>query len=337
MKSKLKKAIYISLLIIASVIIYFGYNSGMKREEQASFVIGTNPNLPTLTLYTSSAITTPQLAFWAAVNRGEFSEHFNLIVRLYRSIDEIQNLMLAGKGDIWIAHTGGFAMAFNRGAPVTVAVITAWKKFYIVTSDATYHSLEDLAGKTVAYSPPGSPGFSLFKNLVSADIPDIRLQAYHGRELQMLLLNGKVETAILPEPIVSMMLIKNSKLRIVGNMEELYGKKYGLEPLLPLAGIGFNRLTAEKYPGIANLIQDSVVRNSKDIQSDKKLAISNLPDSFRSEIPEDVAVMSLERDVILARPAYEVYALINDYLSITIPDYNKETSKISDKEFLWQN
>ena len=134
-----------------------------------------------------------------------------------------------------------------------------------------------------------------------------------------------------------MMLVKNPELRIVGNLEEIYGKKYGVEPLLPLAGIGLNRLTAEKYPGIANLIQDAVVRNSNDIKSDKKRAISNLPDSFKSEIPEDIAVKSLERDVILARPAYEVSGLIQDYLSIIIPDYNKEMSKISAKEFLWQN
>ena len=172
---KIKKSIYILLLLFVAVIMYFGYNAGIKREKQASFVIGTKPDLPTLTLYTSPAVTTPQLAFWAAVKQGEFSGHFNLKVRLWRSIDEVQNLMLAGKGDIWTAHTGGFAMAFNRGAPVTVAAITAWKKFYIVTSDMTYRGLEDLSGKTLAYSPPGSPGFALFKNLVSADISDIKL------------------------------------------------------------------------------------------------------------------------------------------------------------------
>jgi len=335
MKIIRKSAIILTALILISVILY-GWHLSSEIEKTAILKIGSNPDVPTLVLYTSATVTSPQIPFWAAFEKNNLSELFNLEVKLWRNIEDVQSVMLAGKGDLWIAHTDGFAMAAERGAPVSILAVTGWRKFYIITGNKDYRNIDSLKGTTVAYAPPGSPGVAIFNEITGGNSTGIKLQAYQGRELQMLMLSGKVNTALLPEPLVTMLLIKNPALRVMDNLEKLYGEKTGGPPILPIAGMGVNRNTAEKYPEIIRAIEESMKRIAPLLEADREKSIKYLPESFRDEIPGEIARQSMSRDIIFVKSGHESKKEIYDYLRITTPRLADDNGEIKlEREFLW--
>lgn len=335
---KRKNFLIILSLVILSVIIIYGWSLNKKSDELAEYIEGNNPDIPTLVFYTTGLSTTPQIPFWAALRKGEFEGLFNLRVRMWRNTDDLQSVILAGKGDIWLGHTEGFAMAAKRGAPVSVIAITGWRKFYIITSRKDYNGIESLRNRTVAYAPPGSPGIAIFNKIIKGRIEGIKLQPSQGKELQMMMLCGKADTAILPEPLVSMLLLKNPDLRVVESLEELYGRERGTPPLMPLAGFAVNRNTAEKYPEIVKAIQESIIRNSLELKDKKLEAVKYLPEYFEKDISPEVALRSLDRDVILSKRGTDCADEINDYLKTAAPGLlDANGNPDLDSGFLWQD
>lgn len=334
---KRKKLLIIFFVIILSVIIFYGWRLDKTSDGLTEFVEGNNPNLPTLVFYTTGLSTTPQIPFWAALRKGEFNDLFNLRVRLWRNTDDLQSVILAGKGDIWLGHTEGFAMAAKRGAPVSVIAITGWRKFYIITSRDDYQGIESLSNRTVAYAPPGSPGIAIFNEVTKGRLRGVTLQPSQGKELQMMMLSGKADTAILPEPLVTMLIIKKPDLRVVESLEELYGRERGTPPLMPLAGFAVNSKTAEKYPEIIKAIQESIIRNSIELKDKKTKAVKCLPEYFKKEISREVAVRSLERDVILSKRGTDCAKEIDDYLKTATPGLlDADGNPGLPEGFLWQ-
>jgi NitT/TauT family transport system substrate-binding protein len=320
---------------LAVAAVAGGYLS-VRSDARDGFIEGDNPNVPTLTFYTSSMATTPQLAFWAALRKGEFRNLFNVRVRLWRNTDDLQSVILAGKGDIWLGHTDGFALAKTRGAPVVLLAITGWRKFYIVATDPRRRGLDALARKTVAYAPPGSPAVAILRRIMGDGFSGLRLQAYQGRELEMLLMDGRVEAAIVPEPIVSMLLARNGNLRVVGSLEDIYGAKTGGPPRLPIAGIAVNANTAAKHPGIVDAILSAMLRSSAELGRDPAGAVKYLPSSFGSDIPQSIVLESMSRDIIFAKRAAEAEQEIAQYLEMALASPSGKRREVSlGRGFLW--
>jgi len=178
-------AAIIVLLILAALAIRGGIVA-LRGDADNVFYEGTNPSLPTLDIYTSGGATTPQLALFAAIREGDFRNLFNFRIHLWKNPDDLLTNVMAGKGDIWIGHTDGFAMARMNGAPVQMIVFTSFHKFYIISS-AKISRWEELAGSRAAYAPPGSPAFALMQRVIKTASVNLILEPYQGRELELLM------------------------------------------------------------------------------------------------------------------------------------------------------
>ena len=335
LRSMKKISVILSFFLIAAALIAGGYFS-MKSDRLGEFSEGNNPDVPTLVFYTSSAVTTPQLAFWAALRKGRFSHLFNLKVRLWQNTDDLQSVVLAGKGDLWLAHTEGFAMAAKRGAPVTLLAVTGWRKFHIVTSRHDYKDFASLKDGSIAFAPPGTPAVHIFNELMGSERNPVDIRVYQGRQLALLMLDERVDTAILPEPLVSMLLMRNKKLRVVESLEELYGRMTGSEPFIPLAGLAMNRNTAGKYPEIAKAIQYAVMEMSAELKGDSAGAVEWLPAYFEKDMPKEVVRQSMKRDIIMAERAAACEAALARYFRMVLPSMTDGKGRLNlDRGFLW--
>lgn len=334
MKKGTIAATIISLLLAALAI--WGGMVAFRGDADNVFYEGSNPDLPTLDIYTFGGATTPQLAFFAAIREGDFRSLFNFRIHLWKNPDDMLSNVMAGKGDIWIGHTDGFAIARMNGAPVQMIVFTSFHKFYILSS-AKISRWEQLAGSKVAYAPPGSPAFALMQAVMNTASAELILEQYQGRELELLMASGRIKTAVLPEPLVTLMLSKNRELKVVANVENLFCSVIGLSSSVPVAGIAINENTARMYPGKVAEFQKIILNRSEILKGEGKKAARYFPEYFQNYMPLTIVEQSLGRDTISAEKGSDVKNHLGIYLKAIYPEIFKNTD-MTDwcGSFLWE-
>ncbi|MBE9573391.1 MAG: ABC transporter substrate-binding protein [Proteobacteria bacterium] len=322
---------------VLTIVIVVGGYFAFKDDSGSSEQYGDNPRLPTLIFYTTGLATTPQLPLWAGVKHGEVTKLFNLKIELWKNLDDLQSILLAGKGDIWLGHIEGFALAKKRGSPICLLAVTGWRKFYIVSKNEEHKSIESFYGHTLPFAPIGSPAVPILKAILKDKASQIAFQPHEPKQLIMMLIRGKVDCALVPEPLVTMMLNKVKGLKIVLNVEDLYGEKTGGEARMPIAGVAVNTETARKYPKKIKALQKILVSMADLLNKDKSKSLNVLPDSFNRFVSREMATQSLSRDIIFVKTARKAEAEIIKYFKIISPSLITDDGKLAlDNSFLWE-
>ncbi len=274
------------------------------------------------TIYTTGQATSPQIPFWAALDRGDLDLPLN--IKFWKSLDNLQGLMLAGKGDLWVGHVDGFAKAASRGAPVQLLSVTGWKKFYILSRDKNIKSFDDFLalpkGHPVAIAPPHSPVVPVLRAMEATALPHFHYVPQQPKQLALSVMKNESDLVILPEPLVTVLLHKVPELKIIANVEAEYGKMMGKDPVLPLAGIAINTNTARQHPELAAAIRDALEKQEARLRMDPASGIAALPKSFEGFIAKDLALQSMQRDLIRVETAQEAKAAILEYLDLITPE-----------------
>jgi NitT/TauT family transport system substrate-binding protein len=270
---------------------------------------------PTLELVTSAGATTPQIPLWAAVQNDPEGRLFRLHTTLWKDSDHLQTLLLGGRGDLWVGHLEGFARARLRGAPIRVLAITGWKKFYLLSSRDDIRALEDLAGRTVYYTPPGSPAVPLLQALLPAEIlASIDLTPSPPAALGLQVLRGRADIVLAPEPLVTSLMIKAPGLRTVLNMESEFARRHGGGDRLPVAGIAVREDLLDEHPERFRLLLAAMIRQAEALRAEAPAAAASLPEAFTAYIPRATVIESLARDVLDVAPAAAVRGRIALFL-----------------------
>jgi len=330
---KFSAPVIIISLALTALAVWGGFVA-FRGDPGTVFYEGDNPALPVLDIYTSGGATTPQLALFAAIREGDLRDLFNFRIHIWKNPDDLLSNVMSGKGDLWIGHTEGFAVARMRGAPVQMLIFTSFHKFYILTS-VNVTSWEGLSGSRVAYAPPGSPAFALMRKVMEGSGHKLILEPYQGKELELQMVSGKVRSAILPEPLVTQMLAINGGLKIIAGVEDLFSAKTG-EPV-PVAGIGVNENTARKYRDKIAKLQKILLVRSEILSREGKKAARYFPGYFDKYLPRATVEQSLVRDTISSVQNSALENALAVYLNAVYPDIfkNKNTNEWC-RSFLWQ-
>lgn len=331
----MKKSIVLLLLPLALLTAAGGYLA-WRDSTDTELVFGTRTEVPTLTVYTTGLATTPQFPFWGAVRHGMILQYCNLRVRMWKSVDDLRGLLLAGKGDLWLGHIEGFAQAHAAGAPVRILTVSGWKKFYLLSRDPAVRKLADLNGRELPYAPAGSPAVPILKAVATDAERDIRYRAFEPKQLAVALLRGDIQTALAPEPLVSSLLAKVEGLKIVTSVEELYGRRTGTPPRLPLAGMAVNRHTADHYPQVIELLVYEMMAAAHRLKKNPEQGIDHLPQAFGQFVSRETVRQSLSRDLVLTRPAAEIRTDIEAYLAILNPDAPPPAEGDPSGDLIWK-
>lgn len=288
-----------------------------------------------LSVYTSGQATTPQMAFWKALADKDLT--FSVDVHYWKNLDDLRGLLLAGKGDIWIGHVDGFALAAMRGAPVRLLSVTGWKKFYLLSNNPKVNNFSDLMKLSeeteIAVAPPQSPGLAVLRSMEKLSLPHFEYAPYDPKQLALKAMKNELEFLMLPEPLVTVLLKKAPQYHIVASVEEEYGKMAGKEAKLPMAGIAMNTRTLEKYPDLADKISDALLLQEQALIENPELGLEALPDEFEKFIPKAMVRASLKRDVICVRSAADAKDSVIEYLQMLFPAKITEGSSALPKTF----
>jgi NitT/TauT family transport system substrate-binding protein len=305
---------------------------------------GSPKGLPPLSFHTSGLATTPQMALWRVISSGALPELADLRVEYWKNLDDLRGLLLAGKGDIWLGHTEGFAQAALRGAPVRLLAVTSWRKFSILTRRPGVATVDDLAGPggpkdariRVAVAPPQSPALPVLRELEKHGLPRLAYAPHEPRQAMLEAINGDLDTLLLPEPLATVLLNRDPRFRILVQLEDLYGELTGHEPLLPMAGVAVHARLAKERPAFVSALRDAVLAAGAEIAADPDLGVAALPEAFEKFVDKPTVRRSLGRDRLLARSAGESRAAVLRYLAMVLPEAVKAdgTSNLPDG-FFW--
>ncbi|MCK5803228.1 MAG: ABC transporter substrate-binding protein [Lentisphaeria bacterium] len=325
----LRKIVLFVLLVAVLVGAGLTALSSLRRSDSSS-----PSGAPRLVFYTNPAATTPQLPLWACAADGELERLFRLEMRLWKSTEHLQTLVLAGEGDLWLGHIEGFARARQQGAPVVLLAVTGWRKMALVTRRDDISTLADLCGRTVPYAPPGSPALPIARALLGDMADQVVFQPVHPRKLVMQLIRGDADIGLLPEPVVTMLLDKSSTCHVAFNLEDFYAPRNRGRARMPLAGLAVHAAFAQRHPERVEQLLRILKTKAVELNRAPERAPELLPEAFSSSIPRRIVKQSLARDVIMVEAARDVEDEINAFLALVTPELGGVDTHFP-KDFIW--
>lgn len=155
--------------------------------------------------------------------------------------DEIVAKISSGEADIAAVPTNLAATLYNKtSGGVQLAAVTTLGVLYLLTAgDAKIGSVADLKGKTVYATGQGAtPEYAIDYILRQNGLTpgkDVTVE-YKGEhaELASLVIAGKADIAVLPEPFVTQVLMKNSSAKIALDLTKEWQKAAGDKSVLTM-------------------------------------------------------------------------------------------------------
>ena len=297
---------------------------------------GDSSTVPELRFCTNPGATTPQLPIWSAVRADAAGKTVRLKIETWRQPVQLQTALLAGEGDLWLGHIDGIARARAAGAPVVLLAVTGWRKMSVVSYDAKVSTPRDLLGRALPYAPKGSPAVALLRSLLGADADRVLFEPRAPKQLALLLTQRQVDSALLPEPLVSTLLGKLPDLRLAFDLEDAYGAHRQGPARIPWAGLAAHERVLREHPERLAALIAAMKEAATRLCADLDAAPTCLPKEFAAAVPRAALRASLDRDLILVKSADEVRDEIRAYLELAIPDAFTGQASWFDHGFLWR-
>ncbi|MDR2387793.1 MAG: hypothetical protein LBE80_09460 [Deltaproteobacteria bacterium] len=287
-----------------------------------------------LTVYTAMTATTAQLPLLGAISQG-WPEGGQVKVEYWKNLEDLRALVLAGKGDVWVGHLETLYRAAARGAPVSLVAVTVWRKFYFISAPLPQEpggpavqpkdvsQLLNLAAKnnlTVTASPQNSPQASLLDELknIHGAFPT---ESLPPQQLILELIKGQRLIALMPEPMASLALSKDPKLKIIGSLEEQYSKDFGGDGYLPQAGVAVNLNLVKTQPHLVAALLSLMTQSVADLETKPVSAkIALFPPEVLKAVGPQVLEASLSLEPLIIKSAHEVKDRVEDFLLLAAPD-----------------
>lgn len=209
--------------------------------------------------------------------------------------DDVTSSIISGNVDIAAVPVNLASVLYNKTeGEVNVIALNTLGVLYIVNSDGTVNSIDDLKGKTIgatgqASTPEYVLNYVLKMNGIDPE-KDVKIEYYTDHsELATKMISGDVTIGMLPEPQVSTVLIKNEGCKTVINMTEEWNK-VAPDSALVQGCIVARREFVEKYP-------DSV----KDFLEEYKASVEFANTS--ADAPQVIADLGIVGSVAIATRA----------------------------------
>lgn len=131
--------------------------------------------------------------------------------------------MLKREGDIAVVPSNFSAQLYNKNLGYKILGTVGWGSFYVVSRE-NIKSLEELKGKEVYTFGKGLTPDIIFQSILDKkgiDKKDIKINYLsNGNEVASLYLGKKVDTIVIPEPMLSKVLSKSLSSNIVANLND---------------------------------------------------------------------------------------------------------------------
>ncbi|MHB8157412.1 MAG: ABC transporter substrate-binding protein [Desulfocucumaceae bacterium] len=240
----------------------------------------------------------------------------NVEVTWYQKTEEAMSRIIEDKVDISIIPVNSMAILYNKGVDLQLGAVCTWGILHMVSGDPQVKGWNDLKGKTIAV---GAMGFSpdlVFRTLLAKHGlkagEDLNLVYGTSPEIAQMLIAKKLTLAVLPEPLVTSVLLKNKELKTVLNLEREWEIAFPASHGLPQAGLAVSKRFISQNPAAWQLFYQRY--------NESLIAYMNHPEKIGAEeekifnLPAAVIRESLGRSNLKLQGALEARDPVNRYL-----------------------
>lgn len=166
--------------------------------------------------------------------------------------DVLASKIISKEADIAIIPSNLASNLYNKDIDIKLVSTSVWGILYLVSSDDSIKTWEDLKGKEITTIGRNLTPDAILSYLIKANGlkvgKDIKLTYINSApELAQLFLAGKIDIAIIPEPILSSVLMKKKDTNIIFNIQDEWKKT-----------------TKVAIPQVVMIAQGDLVKNNKE-------------------------------------------------------------------------
>ena len=303
------------------------------EEEQAAKTDGTGKQTEGPVEITISALKGPSgigmvrlLEETPAYGRDVKGEY-----RIAGSPDVLVSRLLSEEVDIATLPTNIAVKLYNKGVPYRFGAVTGFGLLYLLSRDPGVMGIEDLEGKDVYNIGRGATPDFMFRYLLSElgidPVEDVAVRFTYGHpELAKMLIAGKVETGVLPEPFVTQVLMKSDDVRIAADFQRLWrqvqegaeaGVDTGSGPSYPMTCVVIREDLLEDRPEAVKVFLDSYRSSIEWVKANPEQA-GKLSEKHGIGMPAPVAEAAVPRLNLAFVPGSEAKEMMNRYLQVLL-------------------
>ena len=255
--------------------------------------------------------------------------------------DILVSKLLSGEFDISALPTNLAATLYNKDAGYQLLAMNTWGVLYVVSTDTSITSWDDLKGRTINTFGLGATPDVVFRYLLSENNidPDKDVTIDYSIpqiEIANAMIAGKVDTALLPEPLVTMVTTKNSDLKIVMDLQSEWKKIHGEDIPMAQGSLVVKKEFAEKNPEIVaaflNLYEESISWVNTSLEQ-----AGVLVEKHNIGMPAKIAEKAIPRSNIRFMTAMDARQSVESYLEVLF-NFSPQTvgGKIPDEGFYYR-
>ncbi|WP_370676630.1 ABC transporter substrate-binding protein [Pleomorphomonas sp. PLEO] len=240
---------------------------------------------------------------------------------VWRTADQMRAGVVSGDISLFAAPSYAAANLFNRGAGVRLVNVLTWGLLYIFAGQGVrLERIEDLRGKTLLVGAKNdAPDLLTRFVLKSAGLDpdrDVSL-SYVGTSAEAvpLLLAGKADAAVLPEPAASAAEIRAKQAGVAVtralDVTELYAVRSGRPAGIPQAGLAVTDAFLEAHPDVVAALHAASVEAAGWVGDNPKAAAGLIADQLK--LPAPIIEASLPRFRLKVMSAWDAKADLEAY------------------------
>ena len=239
----------------------------------------------------------------------QIGEKYKINYEMLNATDLLNTRIIKQEAHIAIVPTTLAAQSFNKDLGYVICGTSTWGNLYIVGKEEL-SSLDELRGKTLhtfgrGLTPDVVLSFIMDHNGIDRE-KEVEMVYLNGAaEVGPLLIAGKADYGLLPEPILSAVLLKNPDLKVVFDLNSMWSEATG---------------TTKGYP------QSSLVIKKELIDKDPKFVEDFLKAYVESQnwgLDNIEALGDLSEKLVLGPPKM---AIVNGKDRLGLHDFNMEDS-----------
>ncbi len=196
-----------------------------------------------------------------------FGENISVDYDIVPAPDTLVAKLLNGEYDFATLPTNTASIIYNKKEEYQVSGICTWGMLYVVTNGVEINQWQDFSGKTVSPFAQASTPDILFKYLLNLNglepEKDVLFDySFQQAELVQAFAAGQVSIAVLPEPFVTSVTMKNSDVQIPMNLQEEWKNAHATSSVLPvdasypMTAVVVRKEFADEHPEIVTLFMD---------------------------------------------------------------------------------
>ena len=252
--------------------------------------------------------------------------------------DVIVSRILSEEVDIATLPVNVAVKLYNKGVPYSLGAIVGNGLLYMLSSDPDVKGIDSVRGTEIYNVGKGAtPDFVLRYLLDARGIggekgATVRF-TYPHPELAQMLIAGRVKTAVLPEPFVTMVTMKNENVLIVENLQEVWSETVGTEETYPMSVVVVKDDVWQKRPEVIEGFLKQYCESITWVSTTPKAA-GELAEKYGIGMPAAVAAQAIPRLNLTFVPADDAREELERFLNVFM-DYDPSAigGKLPDGDF----